>query len=193
MKKTLITAAALCCISLFSKVNAQVEAIGVKGGINIANVSNFGDDPRIGGNVGVFLHAQLNPNWCLQPEVLYSSQGARYNSPDAERTLALNYVQVPVMFQYFPVKQFYLELGPQVGFLTNADIKNPNTGRKLSVSDSYKKADLDLAVGAGIKVTQRFGFYARYNFGLTNISKDDNLTYRNQVGQVGAFVRLAHY
>jgi len=192
MKKTLIAAAALCSISLFNKANAQVEAVGIKGGVNIANVSNFGSDARVGGNVGVFLHAQLSPNWCIQPELLYSSQGARFDAAGGQRTLALNYVQVPVMFQYFPVKQLYFEAGPQLGLLTNADVKGGNTN-KYSVSDSYKKADFDLNVGAGIKATPNIGFYARYNFGLANISSDDSRTFRNQVGQVGMFVRLAHY
>src|SRR5260221_14442279 len=118
MKKIIITAALLCGIALFNNnVHAQAE-IGVKGGINFANVSNFGNDARVGGNVGLFVHARLDKNWCLQPEVLYSSEGTRFMSDNGERTLALNYIQVPVMLQYFPVKQFYLEAGPQVGFLT---------------------------------------------------------------------------
>ncbi|HVX52094.1 MAG TPA: hypothetical protein VHB48_18185, partial [Chitinophagaceae bacterium] len=68
MKKIIIAAGALCCLVLCNNVNAQVAAVGIKGGVNIANVSNFGNDNRIGGNIGFFVHAQLNPNWCIQPE-----------------------------------------------------------------------------------------------------------------------------
>lgn len=193
MKKIIIAAAVLCSIVLCNNVKAQVAAVGIKGGVNIANVSNFGNDNRIGGNVGFFVHAQLNPNWCIQPELLYSSQGARFMSTNGERTLALNYIQVPVMFQYFPVKQFYLEAGPQVGLLTNADVKNNNNSSKYSVNDGYKKADVAIGVGAGVKVAPRLGFFARYNFGLTNISTDPNESFHNNVGQVGAFVRFREH
>lgn len=180
-------------ITLFNNTYAQVEAVGIKGGINFANVSNFGNNTRVAGNVGFFVHAQINKNWCVQPEILYSAEGARFMSTNGERTLALNYVQVPVMFQYFPVKQLYLELGPQVGLLTNADVKNTNNGNKYSVSDGYKKGDVDLNVGIGVKATPNVGIFARYSFGLANISTDNNYTYHNNVGQVGAFIRFARY
>jgi hypothetical protein len=193
MKKIIITAAVLCGIMLFNNnLNAQAS-IGVKGGINFANVSNFGNDTRIGGNIGFFAHAQLNRNWCIQPELLYSSEGSRFMTTNGERTLALNYIQVPVMFQYFPVKQFYVEAGPQAGLLTNADVKSSNYGNKYSVSDGYKKGDVDLNVGAGIHATPNLGFFARYSFGLTNISTDPSQTFRNNVGQVGAFYLFARY
>lgn len=191
MKKIIMAAVVLCSIVLVNKTNAQSAAVGIKGGVNIANISDFGSDARIGGHVGAFVHVQLDKNWCVQPELLYSSQGSKYNTVDGERTLALNYIQLPVMFQYFPVKQFYIEAGPQLGLLTNADIKNDN-GNKASVNDSYNKADVALNAGVGIKATPNLGFYARYNFGLTDITKNDNNTRKNDVGQIGMYVRLKH-
>lgn len=191
MKKTILTAAILCGVALLGKVNAQQVSVGVKGGVNIAGISKFSDDPRIGANVGVFAHTQLSPNFCLQPEVLYSWQGGRFNTINGERTLALNYIQVPVMLQYFPIKQFYLEAGPQVSFLTNADIKYPDNGKE-GVSSAYKKADFAVNVGAGLNLTHNVGVFARYNIGVTDITASNSTTQRNQVGQLGAYVRLGH-
>lgn len=192
MKKTILSAAMLCGVALFNKVNAQHVSLGVKGGVNIAGVSNFSDDARIGANVGVFAHTQVSPNFCIQPEVLYSWQGGRFNSIDGKKTLALNYIQVPVMFQYYPVKQFYIEAGPQVAFLTNATVKNVDNTDKAGINDAYRKADFAVNVGAGVRLTPQVGVFARYNIGLTDITTSDATTQHNQVGQVGAYIRLAH-
>lgn len=191
MKKIIITSCILLGALAFNDLQAQTSA-GVKGGINFANVSNTSGDTRVSGNVGVFVHSQIDRNWCIQPELLYSGQGLRhYNTVNGDRTLALNYIQVPVMLQYFPVKGFYLEAGPQVGFLTNATVKNTD-GDKISDKSNYKSADVALNVGAGIHATRQIGFFARYNFGLTDITKNDNQTYHNMVGQVGMQVKLTH-
>jgi len=179
----------LCGVALVNKVNAQVS-VGVKGGVNITGVSHYSDDPRVGAHAGVFLHGQLSPNFCIQPEVLYSSQGGQYNTEAGKRTLGLDYIQVPVMFQYYPVKQFYIEAGPQVAFLTAANVKFD--GHKEGINQDFKKTDFAVNIGAGVRLTQRFGVYARYNIGLADISANDNITNRNQVGQVGAYVKLAH-
>lgn len=185
----MMSVAVLCGLALVNKVNAQL-AVGVKGGVNIAGVSKFSDDARIGANAGIFVHAPVNSHFCIQPEVLYSSQGGRYNGENGERTLALSYIQVPVMFQYYPVKQFYIEAGPQVAFLTNAQTKG--NGNDVDVNSAYKKADFDINVGAGVRLTQNVGVYARYNIGVADITTSDNTISRNQVGQVGAYIRLAH-
>jgi hypothetical protein len=107
---------------------------------------------------------------------------------NTEYTLALSYLQVPVMFQFYPVKQFYLEFGPQLGFLLSANVKH--NGDKTEVDDGYKKAAVSIGFGAGFQVTSMLGFYARYNAGLSDITKDDNRDYFNRVGQIGISIRL---
>jgi hypothetical protein len=190
MKKIIITSCILLGILCLNNAQAQTSA-GVKGGINFTNISNHTGADRVSGNVGVFVHAQLNNNWCIQPELLYSGQGRRFDSQEGEGTVALNYIQLPVMLQYFPVKGFYLEAGPQVGLLTNASSKMDN-GTKDNRNDDYKKADVTLNVGAGVNATRRIGIFARYGFGLTDITKYDNETHRNMVGQVGVSLKLNH-
>jgi hypothetical protein len=169
-------------------LQAQVTP-GIKGGLNVADISNFNGENRVSGHVGLFLHHTINPNWCVQPEVLYSGQGQKYMTVNGERTLALSYIQVPVMIQYYPVKQLYFEAGPQVSFLTSANVKGEGAD-KVEVDGSYNKADFGINVGAGIAATHNLGFYARYNAGLTDITKNDNITRMNRGGQLGMYVRL---
>jgi len=92
------------------------------------------------------------------------------------------------MFQFYPVKQFYLEFCPQIGFLLSANVKDDDN--KLEVDEDYKKVDAGIALGAGIQVTRMLGFYARYNAGLSDITKHDNRDYFNRVGQIGVSIKL---
>ena len=109
MKKCILILSMICLGTI--AMQAQITP-GIKGGLNVADVSNFNGDNRISGHFGLFLHHTINSNWCVQPEVLYSGQGQKYMTIDGERTLALSYIQVPVMVQYYPVKQLYFEAGP---------------------------------------------------------------------------------
>lgn len=182
-----VLALSLLCIVAFSS-HAQQLTPGIKGGLNIADVTGINGDNRLSGHVGLFLHSRINPKWSIQPEILYSGQGQQYVVINHEYTLALSYIQVPVMFQYHPVKQFYVEFGPQLGFLLSANVKDDND--KVEVDENYKKVDFALCFGAGFQVTRMLGFYARYNAGLSDITKNDNRDYYNRVGQIGVSVRL---
>ncbi|AXY76484.1 PorT family protein [Paraflavitalea soli] len=187
MKKIVFLAVIACCSA--SVLQAQLKP-GIKGGLNVTDVSNFNGDNRISGHVGLFLHHTINSNWCIQPEVLYSGQGQKYNAPDGERTLALSYIQVPVMVQYYPIRQLYFEAGPQVAFLTSAKSKGEGDKSDVEVDNAYRKADFALNVGVGVAATHQLGFYARYSAGLSDISKNNNVTNRNRVGQLGMYVRF---
>lgn len=185
MKKFVVMAALACCMA--GAIQAQTVP-GIKGGLNLTDVSNFNGDNRLSGHVGLFLHHSLNSRWCIQPEILYSGQGQKYQTGEGERTLALSYIQVPVMVQYFPVKQLYLEFGPQVSFLTSAKVKGGNND--VEVDNAYNKADVGVNLGVGIAATHQLGFYARYNAGLTDISKNNNVTNMNRGGQLGMYLRM---
>lgn len=186
MKKFVLALISFCIVAIGAQ--AQKMTPGIKGGLNIADVSGINGDNRLSGHVGLFLHSKINPKWSVQPEILYSGQGQQYIFLNNEYTLALSYIQVPVMFQFHPVKQFYVEFGPQLGFLLAANVKDD--GNKVEVDNDYKKVDLAICFGAGFQLTTMLGFYARYNAGLSDITKKDNRDYFNRVGQIGIAVRL---
>src|SRR5262245_47491748 len=121
--KTVLTFFLLAVLNLSFLTASAQNAIGIKGGVNIASLSEFSGRSRISGHVGVFLHHTINKNWCLQPELLFSGEGQRYFLNGVEHTLALDYLQVPLMIQYYPVPQLYFEAGPQVGVLISAQDK----------------------------------------------------------------------
>lgn len=190
-KKIVITLLVVFSVS-FLTANAQ-NAIGIKGGVNIASLSEFTGRDRISGHGGVFLHHTINKNWCFQPELLFSGEGQKYFSNGVEHTLALDYLQVPLMIQYYPVPNIYIEAGPQVGLLLSARDKEDGFDEPhANVKGDFSSAQLALGIGAGLKASEKIIFYGRYNFGLTDVTVFDNIVDHSRVGQLGVAIRFHH-
>jgi hypothetical protein len=191
MKKVTTILSLIALSFSFSNVSAQ-QAIGIKGGVNIANLSGFEGRSRISGHAGGFLHHTINKNWCFQPELLYSGEGQRYLSGGVERTLALGYLQLPLMIQYYPAPQVYFEAGPQFGLLVSAQDKVDEEATHINAKDDFTAAQVALGLGIGFKATEQLILYGRYNFGLTDVTRFDNIVDHSQVGQLGVAIRLKH-
>jgi len=191
--KKVTTIFSLALMSLFvSTVNAQ-QAVGIKGGVNIASLSGFEGRSRISGHGGVFLHHTINRTWCFQPELLFSGEGQRYiANTGEERTLALGYLQLPLMVQYYPAPQVYLEAGPQFGLLLSAQDKVDDESGNINAKDDFTAAQVALGLGIGFKATEQLILYGRYNFGLTDVTRFDNIVDHSNVGQLGIAIRLKH-
>ena len=181
MKKYVLVLAAFIAFA----INSQAQKItgGIKGGLNISDVAGINGDNRLSGHIGVFLNSKLSSQWSIQPELLYSGQGQQFWIPNQEYTLALNYLQIPIMFQFHATKQFYIDFGPQIGLLLAANQKNDDD--KWEVDEYYNKADVGLAIGLGFNITRQVGIYGRYRVGLADISKRNLPDYSNRVGQIG--------
>lgn len=164
--------------------------IGIKGGVNVFNIYDDGNtsfDSRIGLNLGVLGHIHLAKQWAVQPEIQFSSQGAK--NADANQEYKLNYLNVPVLFQYMWDNGFRLQAGPQLGFLLSAKSEEDNNTEDI---ENIKPIDLGLGFGAGyIHPATGLGIDARYILGLSDISdSDEKLT--NRGFQVGLFYVFGH-
>ena len=175
MKKVLLVA--VIGILGFGNVNAQDIEFGIKGGLNFASISgdNTNDfEPVTGFNFGVFAEIPISEKFSFQPELLYSGQGYSFN----DNTIALNYLNMPIMGKYYVTKGLSIEAGPQIGFLLSA--KNES----IDVKDSFNTVDFGVNFGLGYKLDSGLNFGARYNLGLSNINKEDTFTNKNGVFQV---------
>lgn len=176
-------------------VNAQHVNFGIKGGLNAytfsdANKTNYG--ARIGFHAGVLAHIHLADQFGLQPEVIFSTQGAKYTGSTNTTTFSLNYVNVPVLFQYMFDMGFRIQAGPQLGVLLSA--KSETSGIKSDIKNNFKPIDFGVALGASyVHVPTGFGVDARVNLGLTQISSiSTNPNTWNRGLQVGVFYLLGH-
>lgn len=125
MKKILLLA--VVTVLGFANVNAQKIKFGAKGGLNFASVSGDnteGIDVVTAFNFGLVSEIPLSEKFSFQPELMYSGQGYSFN----DNTIALSYLNVPLMGKYYVTKGLSLEAGPQIGFLLAA--KNEKTDVK---------------------------------------------------------------
>lgn len=175
---------------LSTAVFAQGPKFGLKAGINLATTTNSeggNRDFRLGFHAGGLAHIHLSPEWAVQPEVVFSSQGAKYTISDGEHNLALNYVNIPVQLQYMFDNGFRLQTGPQVGFLVDAKDKLNGVETGFFTSDDFKKVDFAWSFGLGYLTYSGFGIDGRYNLGISNINDFGTATVRNSVFQIGLF------
>ena len=187
MKKLILAASIIAVAAIFNVVSAQRATVGIKGGVSFTGLSNLGGDERTAGHGGLFLQTTLQRNWRFQPELIYSAQGQHFrNDLGEKRILALDYIQMPLMFQYYPARRIYLEAGPQVGVLINAKAKDAQTGEnKNDLEENYRKPDVGINAGLGVNICRNFGIYGRYTQGLIDVTKSENVTRLNHGVQLG--------
>ena len=190
MKKILCVAFAAFGFLFTSQ--AQEVKFGAKGGLNLFN--RYGDnvgntDFRTSFHVGGVAEIKFTEKFSLQPELLFSSQGSKYdlildgfpeiNAPEGTKatlTEKLNYINLPVIAKYYVAKGLSLEAGPQLGFLASAkrDLEFSGDTMDFDVDDEYDSFDFGLNFGLGYKLDNGLFFNGRYNLGLTNIT-DNNV------------------
>src|SRR5215471_16611008 len=110
---------------LFMTASAQVQ-IGLKAGANFATLT--GSDVqdakmKVDFHGGAFASIGLFNSCFLQPELLYSGQGAKGTVDGTDFTVSQTYLNVPVLFQYRHSSGLFAETGPQLGFLLAAKVK----------------------------------------------------------------------
>ena len=161
---------------------------GIKGGLNLTNlyVADVSTEHmKAGFNAGVFAKLPVTRGFSIQPELLYSLKGAKedYNNfvqGSGEYRFNLGYMELPLLAVVNIAPNFNIHAGGYAAYLVNANIKNVNDqgsvvgATELSTGD-FNRWDFGLAGGAGFDI-QNFTIGARYNYGLSHIGKDDNLT-----------------
>lgn len=166
--------------------------IGIKGGVNVYNIKNSNDvkyDPRPGLHFGLLGHIHLNSQFALQPELVYSTQGAK--TKIGSDNIIMDYINVPLLLQYMFDNGFRIQAGPQLGLLVRA--KSKNNDNTTDIKDDLKPIDVGLSVGASyVFPPSGFGLDARYNFGLSSINKESNVTSTNRGFQLGVFYIFGH-
>lgn len=187
MKKTLLAAVLLFAVS--STMQAQLVKFGIKAGLNYANQTgsditvnstNYKTDAITSYHAGLVAEIKLLDSFSVQPELLYSTQGATYKNATEEFKNELGYLSIPVLAKINLNKVISLELGPQASFLlserNNFDVKDAST------------FDFAVVGGLGLNITSHLFLQARYGLGLTDASKDAEV--KNSVVQVSAGLKF---
>ena len=138
MKKTILITVLLLAASF--NMQAQLFKLGIKAGLNYANQngsqitinnSNYTTSAITSYHAGLIAEIKLINSFSVQPELLYSTQGANYKNAVEEFNNELGYITMPVIAKINLNKVVSIELGPQVSFLlsekNNFNVKDANT------------------------------------------------------------------
>lgn len=162
---------------------------GLKAGLNVSSLSNMNMNSKAGFYGGVFVNIPVAKDFSVQPEVLYSAVGAKEKG-DSNAKLNLEYLSVPVMFQYKALPNLYVEAGPQFNFLIDARLKK--SASTSALKNATQSFDFGIGLGAGYYFTKNIGVNVRYTAGLSDIVKtkyqyghDREGSVKNGVFQVG--------
>lgn len=175
MKKIILSALA---VFAFGFTNAQETKFGLKAGLNIANQkfemqgSSVTGNSIVGVQVGGFAEIKIVDKFAIQPEVLFSTEGSKLKADGEEVLFNLSYINIPVMAKFYPADKFSIQAGPQLGFLVSAK-GSLNGGSKEDIKDGYKSTNFGLNLGAGYEFTDNLLVDLRYNFGLSDIAKNN--------------------
>jgi hypothetical protein len=167
---------------------------GLKAGVNISslNIEDFDEnDSRIGLHIGGLAHIHLGATeqWALQPELLYSQEGGKLKTQSGTTTVKLDYINIPVMFQYMFNNGFRIEAGPQLGLLVNS--KYDADGDEEDADDDFKSTNVSLGFGLSYLSDSGFGIGGRYNLGVSDIGEGSNEV-KARTLQIGLFYLLDH-
>lgn len=195
MKKLVLAAVAVFAIGNSAFAQQEVK-FGPKAGVNFSNISGLDNaEMKTGFHVGAVAEIKFNEKFSIQPEVLYSAQGAKFTNNNSEVKWNNDYINIPIMFKYYLVDGFSVEAGPQVGFLTKAEQEGTFGGYTgtTDVKDNYKSVDFGVNFGLAYDLPSGLFVNARYNLGLSKIGEDytiGNTTFeaadhKNSVIQVG--------
>ena len=173
-------------------------------GLNIASMSKADNSKvRVGVAAGVEAEYGIAENFGISAGLLYSQQGVKSNEGwgavftdevgdliggwafEGKTTVKLDYINIPILAQFYPVKGLAIKAGIQPGFNVLKKVALDGTAYQASVQGgNAKKVDESYKINEGVKGFQfaipvgisyeyeSFVLDARYNIGITKIFKD---------------------
>ena len=172
MKKLFLFA--VLFIFTLTTTHAQDISFGIKAGVNFSSVT--GDnvdelDGRTSLHAGGVVNIGISEIFAVQPEVLFSAQGATTSEEGIDATVKLDYINIPIMADFTVAEGFSLQGGPQIGFNMTSEVEWEDETEEL---EDIESLDLGLGIGAQYRLPMGLFFQARYVIGMSDISSDDS-------------------
>ena len=195
--KTKIMFAVVITTLFTTTIFAQSKtSFGIRGGVNFQNLNgkdNNGDklDNKLktGFNAGVNVEIPVGIDFYLQPGLLFSIKGAKYDFQGVEASRTLSYLELPVNFLYKPELgegRMLLGFGPYAAFAVGGKIKGGSTNIDLEFGDQpgeTKRFDAGANLLAGYEFGNNLSFQLNAGLGLLNMynrmSGDNKTTLKN--------------
>ena len=189
-------------------VSAQKPfTFGPKVGINVTDLHPDGLDDinHLSGTkpalvIGAFAEYRALKWLAVSADVLYSRQdstdkatwtergpGGGFVTESEEFSYRLNYLNIPILANFYVTKGLALKAGIQPGFLIGSKLRvrsNDGPWETADLKDENLFRTTDIAIPVGLSYTLDYGLVidARYNFSLNDIATD---TFKEEIAQEG--------
>ena len=163
---------------------AQEFTFGLVGGLDIANsrLTNIPDEigdyrlyhPMLSFNANGHIGYKSAGFWGISLEPGYIQKGGviQYDKDDRNDDVRyqLNYVQIPLLADFYLSDKISISVGPEFAYLINAKVKS--NGESRNIPNYYdKNFELSGIVGFNYNLHKYFDIGLRYNHGLTYTGK----------------------
>lgn len=183
MKNIIFTSIALIAVAFSTSAQRKGNVeFGFNTGLNSSFISDSwgSTDVRTNFNAGAAADFYLSESWSIKIKGIYDRKGWNNDLINVDGTtyrtnLAVDYITIPVManWHFGYSRNWYINFGPYVGFLVNAE----ETAFKTDAKEMFKNTDAGLALGLGVKIPlSKFAkLFIEYDVqsGFTEIFTDD--------------------
>ena len=166
---------------------------GVKGGISFNHfLGDFPIDitPKLytGFTAGVFGNYKFNDKFSIQPEILYSRKGSKFESfkytyefinVELEMYIKTDWIEIPILGMYHVDDKFTLFGGPYIGFYLNGTVVAEPSISILGYefeydieADNLRLPDYGIVLGGLYKISENVAVQGRWEYGIQDLADD---------------------
>ncbi|MBW6490136.1 MAG: PorT family protein [Lentimicrobium sp.] len=182
-----------------SLVQAQIPSLtfGPKAGASFSNFSsdNVMIEEQIKGSLNFGIFVRLGNKIYLQPEISFMNRkGELYNNdiPESNKTIHVKTLDIPLLLgiEVMDARLFNVRVmgGPVASLAVNKDVNSQNWLSAIT-EEEINGANWGIQVGAGIDFLI-FTFDLRYEIGMSDFSKNNDLTLKNNLLVAGLGIKL---
>jgi outer membrane protein OmpA-like peptidoglycan-associated protein len=189
MRTLLLTLVSFLMLTALQAQQDERAYFGIKAGVNMANIrsaNHFTDgdllNTKTGLAGGLFFHLGLTKALAIQPELLYSQMGTKYDD-NTSATLNtagqvnLDYISLPLLIKVSPFKPLSLFVGPQLDYFIGGkaiydDGNREDEGLSYGANGS-SQTFFSVTGGLELRIWKNLGLYGRYIYGLSDITSGD--------------------
>lgn len=189
MKKVFLAIAAVVLSATTAMAQSEAGSVYIKPmvGGTLTTLTKVDDSKmKLGFVGGAEFGYQVSNEFAVTAGVLASMQGCKFKDDvyEKDRSTTLTYLNIPIMANYYIVPGLAIKAGIQPGFMLSHKTKwtDTDTGVDMDITskDGLKKFDFSIPLGLSYEISD-FVIDARYNLGLTKISKSDINKSKNSV------------
>ena len=170
----------LIFILLFAPILSLAQGFGggLYGGISTSQVTgdNIGGFNKVGGWGGAFTDYRFTPRSTIQFELSFIQKGSR-QAPTVKNNGVLyvnnqNYLELPILYRWYGIKNMSIEMGTQVGYLINA-VERDNAG-EIRGAIPHRQVEWSAAAGLSYYFWKgKIEVNARYANSILSMKKTD--------------------